>query len=128
MPRRAERTVDLPQPPGAVFEALGRVLAGQGARITQSDPAAGRIVAKTSFTMASYGETIVMTVAPNAPGGTRLTIRSTLKWGLVDWGKNRRNLDKLVDGLTALLGTEPASEGAPGDARPTCGPGVTPPS
>jgi hypothetical protein len=111
MPRKAERTVDLPQPPAAVFEALGRVLATQGARIAESDQAVGRIVAKTSFTLASYGETIVMTVAPDTPSGTRLTVRSTLKWGLVDWGKNQRNLDRMVDGLTALLAPEPLSEG-----------------
>jgi hypothetical protein len=103
MPRRAERTVDLPQAPAMVFDAIGRVLTGQGARIAQADPATGRIVAKTSFTMASYGETIAATVAPNAAGGTRLIARSTLKWGLVDWGKNRRNLDRLLDGLAALL-------------------------
>jgi hypothetical protein len=111
MPRKAERTVDLPQPPAAVFEALGRVLTSQGARIAQSDADAGRIVAKTSFTMASYGETIVLTVTPNTAGGTRLTMRSTLKWGLVDWGKNRRNLDRFIDGLTALLAVAPSSEG-----------------
>jgi hypothetical protein len=122
MPRTAERTVDLPQPAAAVFEALGRVLTSHGARIAESDPAAGRIVARTSFSLASYGETLVMTVAPNTPGGTRLTIRSTLKWGLVDWGKNRRNLDRMVDGLTALLAADPSSAGPPGDARPAGGP------
>jgi hypothetical protein len=53
--------------------------------------------------MASWGENIQVVVGSDGPGRSRAKITSSLKFGLVDWGKNRKNLDTIEAAVQAEL-------------------------
>jgi hypothetical protein len=102
--RRAERTVDIRRPAAEVFEALVRLLPGlKGMRIERADAEAGKILAKVGFSLASYGENVTLSVTARPDGGSRLAVVSSLRWGLVDWGKNRTNIERILQGLDGTL-------------------------
>jgi hypothetical protein len=51
--------------------------------------------------VASMGEVVTVTATRVAPSATELAIASTSTWPitLMDWGKNRRNVERLVKNL-----------------------------
>ncbi|MBO9519979.1 MAG: DUF2510 domain-containing protein [Nocardioidaceae bacterium] len=95
------RTVELPAPPNAVAAALPEAAWRAGMDVTQ-DPATGLIRFSTGMSMTSWGENVTVGLQPSA-AGTLATFHSGLKFGLVDWGRNNKNLDRLLTELHAVL-------------------------
>ena len=90
-----------------VFEAVCTAVLAEGMRVTFADPASGNISVSSEATMLSWGENSAIQVAVDAAGVTWVWINSSLKFGLVDWGKNQKNIDRLFARVDAVLGQAP---------------------
>jgi hypothetical protein len=86
----------------AVFRAVCDAAVAQGMVVTAADPASGGIQLKTNMTMMTWGENLGVGVRPT-PSGTEVTITSSLKFGLVDWGKNNENIGNLFYRIGSLV-------------------------
>lgn len=42
--------------------------------------------------MLTWGENLLVGVRPMSPDSTEVSVHSALKFGLVDWGRNRANI------------------------------------
>jgi len=81
----------------------------------------GSIMASVPWSVVgSYGEKIAIQVTENPPGTSWLTVSSNSNWGVVDFGKNNRNINKLINAVTAVL----ASKGV--NAVPSAGQAMMP--
>jgi uncharacterized protein YjbJ (UPF0337 family) len=88
-----------------VFAAIVDALGDAKMKVKSSDAAAGHIEAVTGMSFQSWGEKIVIDVAEAGPGRAKATISSGNRAQLVSWGKNQKNLDKIVAGTNARLGS-----------------------
>jgi hypothetical protein len=92
-----------------VFEALVKAIPTvSGMRLQSSDKISGRVVAKAGMSLASWGENIEIGVSEISPGRTRVSIISAPKTGLAlggafDFGKNRKNIERILDAVSAIL-------------------------
>ena len=77
-----------------VFHAVCQAAASCGMTVTLADPAAGVIQMSKSMGLATWGENLAAHLRP-LPTGVEVTLSSALKFGLVDWGKNRQNVESL---------------------------------
>ena len=84
-----------------VFRAVCDAARLQGMTIGAADPASGHIQLSTGMTMMTWGENLGVTVRPT-PSGVEVTITSSLKFGLVDWGKNGENIGNLFHRIATL--------------------------
>ena len=91
-----------------VFSAVCEAAALEEMTVVAADPGRGAITLKTRVTVWSWGENLHAQVFQVAPGSTSVTVTSSLKFGLVDWGKNARNLDSFFDRLQLTLAAAPA--------------------
>jgi hypothetical protein len=73
------------------------------------------VTAQTGWSFTSMGENVTVFVEGAGPQGTTLNVRSELIWPLtwIDWGKNRRNVEKLIFQVGSRL-----TPGAPGAYGP----------
>lgn len=111
-------TVLFPAPPHHMFQLLSSVLSGQGYLPVSIDPGALHIEARTphSFWRWPHGENLSISVGPEPYGsGSAVAVRSRSRMALVDWGRNRRNIDQVIAELRTLtgLGHRPYSGGLP---------------
>lgn len=94
------RTVELSVAPDVALQRAHQALTGvkRVKEVQSTSPTS--LVGKVGFSMASYGETITVDVAPTA-AGSRVTVTSkpTVGFQLVDWGKNRRNIEQVIAAL-----------------------------
>jgi hypothetical protein len=89
-----------------VFQAAQHVLPTvKKMKVKSADQSTGRIVASSGMSMASWGEEVIIDVWEHSPGWAGVRVTSQLKAQLVDWGKNKKNLAKVFDALSAALGT-----------------------
>ena len=89
--------------PEHAMVALEHTLRDLGMEIQGFDPYAGTVVWRTSMTFWSWGENMSARVRPTGPETVEVELTSGLKFGLVDWGKNRRNLEKVFTALRARM-------------------------
>lgn len=91
----------------AVFSAACWAAVEAGMTLHHADRLAGVISLTTSASFASWGERVGVRlgVGLDAPGCVQVTARSELKFGLVDWGTNAKNLDRLFRQIDAVLGS-----------------------
>ena len=95
-----------------------------------ADKPTGIITASVPFGM-SYGEKIYIQITESPPGTSWLDISSTANFGLIDFGKNSRNINKLIAGVeSALAGkgvnaTASIQQAPPSSFCPKCGAGLT---
>lgn len=78
-----------------VFAAVCDAVRTEGMTIRAADLATGTIAVSSSMSAFSWGENATVRVWQESPRMTSVAVRSSLKFGLVDWGKNRRNVEKL---------------------------------
>ena len=71
-----------------------------GASVTKEDRDAGRIDAKIPMSFTSWGEKLVVEIfgSDNAVS-VFITSSSAYSFTLVDWGKNKSNVDRFLDWL-----------------------------
>lgn len=95
----------------SVFRAVCTAVQAEGMTILMADEAHGLVSASASISWSSWGENINIAVGADPGGGTVVSVQSGLKFGLVDWGRNRKNLDRLFMRIGAVVGAP-----APGPA------------
>jgi hypothetical protein len=88
-----------------VFAALVEALPECKMKVKSTDAATGHIEATTGVSLSSWGEKIQIDLTEAVPGKTTMTISSGNKAQLVSWGKNKRNLTKIVERTNAHLGS-----------------------
>ena len=111
MPRKQTDTREFAGEQAAVFHAAVSALEAQQMSISAADPATGAIEASTGTTMRSWGEDLSIQVTAGEPGKVGVTITSKVKLQLVDWGKNKKNIDALFGSIDAVLRGGPATLG-----------------
>lgn len=97
----------------AVFDAAARAAARCGMGVKSADPASGVLTLSTSMTLMSWGENLGVQVGQVEPGVMQVSIRSDVKFGLVDWGKNTKNINQFFAALDAELGLTGPLPGVP---------------
>lgn len=105
----------------AVFDAAARAAARCGMGLKAADPATGVLTLSSSMSLMSWGENLAVQVGQAEPGVMQVAIRSDLKFGLVDWGKNAKNINRFFAALDAELGLAgplPGVAPAPQQAAP----------
>lgn len=71
--------------------------------IKESSASARTISISTGVSWKSWGENLLITVSPVSGGYSEVSISSSSKYGLVDWGKNQNNLNQIFTLLSAEL-------------------------
>ena len=80
-----------------------------GASITEDDPASGRMKARVSLSLWSWGEVIEVSVTPASAPPILVSVvsESRAPLTLADWGKNRRNVTQVIRQLEGILSSGP---------------------
>ena len=89
-----------------VFNAVEKTaLDIRGMKVGFSNKVSKTISLKASVSIRSYGENISVSLNPIADGKTVMTITSVTKVGgySADLGKNRKNIDAIINGMTKYL-------------------------
>ncbi len=87
-----------------VFQACLTAVPQCGFSIKSSNPGSGQIDARAGVGLRSWGENITIAVSPDGS----LSIKSSCRgFQLVDYGKNRANVEKITSALAALLPPSP---------------------
>jgi ribosomal protein L40E len=83
----------------------------------------GSIAASVPWSVVgSYGEKIAIQITETPPGTSWLTVSSTSNWGVADFGKNNRNINKLINAVSAVLASKGVNAVAsPRQAMPAAG-------
>lgn len=71
--------------------------------IKESNASARTISVKTGVSWKSWGENLLITVSPSSNGLSEISITSSSKYGLIDWGKNQDNLNNILNLLAYEL-------------------------
>ena len=87
-----------------ISQACLEAVRQSGFKITESDLAAGRISARARVTARSWGENIQVRI--DAEDRVDITSESRFPLTLVDWGKNRWNVERIFTRLESLLGRD----------------------
>ena len=91
-------------PATVVFNAAAQAVQSlPGWNLKEVNPAGWYIAAAVSFNLWSYGENILIQITESAPGQPVVNVSSGSVFALVDWGKNRRNIDRLFTRIQDLL-------------------------
>ena len=101
-----------------VFDAVCRAIPDARMKFLSADPATGAISAGSSVSMSTWGERVDIHVGQSAPGQVQVSIRSGLKFGLMDWGKNQKNVDRLLASIDQAIGAAASGAAASGAWHP----------
>jgi hypothetical protein len=89
-----------------VFDAVCKAAQAEKMSVRFADPSTGIVSISSEMTAFSWGENAdirVWRIEETDGGGIGVAIESKLKFGLVDWGKNKRNIDKLFNRVDHVL-------------------------
>lgn len=103
MANRSQQTRLYPGEQAELFLAACQAAAREDMKIVNANPAYGVATLSTGMTMASWGENLDLHVLPAGPGAVSVTLSSGLKFGLVDWGRNKRNIDRFFTALSSMV-------------------------
>ncbi|MGH9280236.1 MAG: hypothetical protein ACRD12_19310 [Acidimicrobiales bacterium] len=83
------------------YQRVVTLLQGMKWTITTADPQAGVVTATTGVSLASWGETVTVRLAPAEGGGTTAYITSAarLKTNITAGGRNRKNVEAVASQL-----------------------------
>jgi hypothetical protein len=76
--------------------------------VRSADPGAGDIRLHTSMSLVTWGD-LDIRLRPVAADAVEVAVHSSLKFGLVDWGKNQENIGKLFHHLGGFLAPCPGA-------------------
>lgn len=106
MPASHKGSMAFPASGSRVFQACLQAVPQCKFRVVSSNPESGEIHARASMGFRSWGENIAI----NVSGDGRVDIKSSCRGiQLVDYGKNRANVDALFSALAVLV--PPGSDG-----------------
>jgi hypothetical protein len=106
-----------------VFAAVCDASRAENMTIRAADRATGTITVSSSVSALSWGENTDIRVWPQDPGTVAVAVQSRLKFGLVDWGRNRRNIERLFARIEQVLRSSHPSVPSITDANPPAPPG-----
>ncbi|HUP87447.1 MAG TPA: DUF2510 domain-containing protein [Acidimicrobiales bacterium] len=86
-----------------VFDVVCAAAEAERMHVRFTDPVNGVISVSSEMTAFSWGENADIRVWPTGDGLVGVAIGSKLKFGLVDWGKNKRNVERLFGRIDAFL-------------------------
>ena len=94
----------------AIIEAAPNI---NGLSLDSADEISGRVTFKAGVSLASWGENIPVQLIKVGPTRTQMKIMSTPKTGVMfggamDFGKNRQNIDKIINAVSAVLANYPS--------------------
>ena len=115
MARATEETRAFQGSYDAVFNAVCWAAQANGWTVVRADPSAGWVYVSAGMSALSWGEDAEIGVAPAGSGAVTVAVRFKLKFGLVDWGKTKKNVDRLFGSVDQVL----ASQRGGGPAGPT---------
>jgi ribosomal protein L40E len=91
-------------PAGVVFNAAAQAVQYlPGWRVKEINPVGWYITAAVAFGFWSYGENIIVQLTEPTPGQPVVNASSSSVFAIFDFGKNRRNIDKLFVEIQNLL-------------------------
>ena len=93
-----------PVPPDALWTALPAGISAIGGQTPFYDPRRGTVMCRTGMSLLSWGQ-IVNVAVSHAPGGAALTIVTSLKFGVWDWGEGKRLADRFAAAVAHAAGT-----------------------
>ena len=96
-----------------VFDATVAAVQTSGMTVKSADPTSGMIIGSASMGMASWGEDLTLRLWQDHDGQTSVQASSSLKFGLVDWGKNKKNIDKLFAAIQSHVNNPALGMSAP---------------
>jgi len=102
VPTSKSETRLFPGPYDRVFRAVCDAAVAEGMTVASADPGTGQIHLSTSMSLMSWGENLGVTLRPTA-AGVEATVSSSLKFGLVDWGRNGENINNLFFRIGSFL-------------------------
>lgn len=91
------------KPDDAYAALLGAFKYFDNCKIKASDESLHTISAETDSSWQTWGEKMTIAVNPHGEAASEIVITSALKRGLFDWGRNQKNIDKLIDLLSYEL-------------------------
>lgn len=97
---------DFPFDKNTVYEAAEAALSQlKGFTLLMGNKESGQMMLDGKITWWSWGENITVHFTELAPGSTRVEVMSkpSMPTTLVDWGKNRRNVDKILAAIGGAL-------------------------
>lgn len=104
-----EGTVEYPFSQETVFKAIMEAAPNiEGLTVDSADEMSGRVTFKAGVSLASWGENVPVQLIQIAPNRTQMKVLSTPKTGVMfggamDLGKNRRNIEKIISAVSAVL-------------------------
>jgi hypothetical protein len=107
-----------------VFQALVEAIPSiPGLSVASTDALGGRVRAKAGVSLFSWGEDIPISLSEIVPGRTRVSVTSTPKTGMLfggafDLGKNRRNIEKILEAVSENLSRRMPAASQPASASP----------
>lgn len=113
MATRAESVIDLAVPAPVAFEVACAALAAGKHSITGVDRNVGMVWASSSANLASWGENLELQIRPVSQDASQVVIRSSLKFGLVDWGRNNKNVVLIEKAIREQLSVGPVAPPPP---------------
>lgn len=105
-----EGRVEFPYHKDDVFKALLEAIPTiKGIKIDKADKLSGHILAKAGVSLRSWGENIPISITEVSFGRTRISVTSTPKTGVLfggalDLGKNRQNIESILEATSKILG------------------------
>ncbi len=98
---RQQVSIEVKRPAAETFAMAEQVMAEVPATITQRDPAAGVLTARTKMSWLSWGENLRVAVAERPDGSiVEVSSRPRLPITTVDYGRNLQNVRSIVRALT----------------------------
>jgi hypothetical protein len=104
MPASHESSMTFPASRDEVFQACMTAVPQCGFRIAESNPEAGRIEARTSMGLRSWGEKITINIGAEGRADIKSSCRGIQ---VVDYGKNKANVNALFSAIGQLLQPQP---------------------
>lgn len=86
-----------------VFEITLTAVSDLGWRITYSDDRKGLIIADTPLNMKTWGDKVEIQLVNIGDGQTRIDVTSKSKAQLIDWGKNKKNINDFYKTMDYLM-------------------------
>ena len=93
-----------PVPPDALWTALPAGITAIGGRTPFYDPQRGTVMCRTGMSLLSWGQIVNVTVS-HAAAGSALTVVTSLKFGVFDWGEGKRLAHRFAAAVAHAAGT-----------------------
>ena len=91
----------LDEPLNEATATLRQVAAEQHWALAEGRSGPGTLVLKRGVSQTSWGAEIVVLLSEVSPAETKLEFKTHDTWAIIDWGRGRRQVGKLLDALGA---------------------------